>query len=139
MTLVVDASVACKWFIAEAQSDVAELLLHDGTALLAPDLIVPEVCNAARQKLRRNEITADHARTMVDGLLHIVDEVIPSAGLAARAFEIACSIGHPAYDCFYIALAEQCGTRLVTADRRLLVRMSGTHWAGLLVGLGESG
>ena len=45
MTLVVDASVACKWFIAEAASDAAEALVAGGQMLLAPDLIVPEVCN----------------------------------------------------------------------------------------------
>lgn len=126
MTLVVDASVACKWFIAEPQSDLAETLLHDGTALLAPDLIVPEVCNVACLKLRRGEITADQARTMIEGLRDILDEVIASA------------VGHPAYDCFYIALAEQCGSQLVTAERRLLTRMSGTDWARLLVSLEES-
>lgn len=138
MTLVVDASVACKWFIAEPQSDLAETLLHDGTALLAPDLIVPEVCNVACLKLRRGEITADQARTMIEGRCDILDEVIATTTLAARAFEIASAVGHPAYDCFYIALAEQCGSQLVTAERRLLTRMSGTDWARLLVSLEES-
>ena len=58
MTLVVDASVACKWFVAESGSDAAAALLAGDQMLLAPDLIVPEVCNAAWSKLRRGEIGA---------------------------------------------------------------------------------
>ena len=45
MTPVIDASVACKWFIAEAGSDAAEALVAGGQMLLAPNLIAPEVCN----------------------------------------------------------------------------------------------
>jgi hypothetical protein len=43
VTLVTDASVACTWFIGEAHSDRAEELLAGDPALIAPDLIVPEV------------------------------------------------------------------------------------------------
>jgi predicted nucleic acid-binding protein len=47
MILVVDASVACKWFVEEDGSQAAEALLDSGSTLLAPDLLVPEVCNVA--------------------------------------------------------------------------------------------
>ncbi len=137
MTLVIDASVACKWFIAELQSDSAEELLRGGDVLIAPDLVVPEVCNVAWLKLRRGEITSDQASAMVDGLPELLDEVVSSAPLAARALAIAAAIEHPAYDCFYLALAELRDTRLVTADRKLRSRLVATPWAGLLVGLGD--
>jgi hypothetical protein len=58
VTLVTDASVACTWFIGEAHSDRAEELLAGDPALIAPDLIVPEVCNVAWLKLRRGEISS---------------------------------------------------------------------------------
>ena len=60
----------------------------------------------------------------------------PMAPLAARAFEIARSIAHPPCDCFYLALAEHRGARLVTAERKFLARMAATPWAPLLIGLG---
>ena len=138
MTLVVDASVACKWFIAEADADAAEALFSGDEALVAPDLIVPEVCNVACLKLRRGEILAAHAASMVDGLPDMFDELVPSAQLAARAFAIASALAHPAYDCFYLALAERRGSRLVTADRRLIARLAATQWAGLVVALGTA-
>ena len=47
MTLVVDASVAIKWFVEESRSDAARAVLTSGESLVAPDLVVPEACNAA--------------------------------------------------------------------------------------------
>ena len=52
MTLVVDASVACRWFVEEEGSVQAEALLTGDEGLVAPDLIIAEVCNAAWRKLR---------------------------------------------------------------------------------------
>ena len=53
MTLVVDASVALKWFVDEDGSDRAVALLDGDEPLIAPDLVVAEVCNAAWKSLRR--------------------------------------------------------------------------------------
>lgn len=134
--LVVDASVACKWFVAEPQAEAAARLLEDGSGLIAPDLIVPEVCNIARLKARRGEISALHGAAILSGLPQLLDELVPSATLARRAFAIASDIGHPAYDCFYLALAEARDTRLITADLRLISRLAGTAWVPLAVALG---
>ncbi len=111
MALVIDASVACTWFITETHSDQAEKLLVGDEALIAPDLIVPEVCDVAWLKLRRSEITQGQATAMVEGSPELLDEVLPSTPLAARALAIASAIEHPAYDCFYLALAELRDTR----------------------------
>jgi predicted nucleic acid-binding protein len=137
MILVVDAGVACKWFATEVGSDAAEVLLSAGHSLLAPDLIVPEVCDIAWLKLRRGEVTAAQAAAMVENLPGMFDALLPGASLAPRALEIAARLGHPAYACFYLALAERRDTRLVTADRRLVAALGGTEWARLAVGLGD--
>lgn len=103
MTLVVDASVACKWFVAEFNTGAAGALVASGQMLLAPDLIALEVCNVAWLKLRRGEITAEQAAAMVNGLPDLLDELVPSVQLA-RSPEIAMTVSHPAYGCSYIAL-----------------------------------
>ena len=54
---------------------------------------------------------------------------MPGVGLAARSFAIAEALGHPVYDCCYLALAELRQTKLVTADKRLLDRLVETSWA----------
>jgi predicted nucleic acid-binding protein len=58
------------------------------------------------------------------------------APLAARALAIPTVSVHPAYVCFYRALAERLGTRMATADRRRLFRLAATPFAGLVLGLG---
>ena len=48
MSLVVDASVALKWFLTEEpQAAQALAIVQDGTTLIAPDFLIAEVCNAA--------------------------------------------------------------------------------------------
>ncbi len=137
MTLVVDASVACKWFVTESGSAAAEALLAGDRMLLAPDLIVPEVCNAAWSKLRRGEIAPEQATAMVAGLPDLLNELAPSAPLSDRALTIANALAHPAHDCFYLALAELRGAQMVTDDRRLLARLATTPWARMVVKLGS--
>lgn len=131
MNLVVDASVACKWFIADAGSQAAEALFAPEHVFFAPDLIVAEVCNLAATKLRRGEIAAEQASGMVDRIGDFFDEIVPSAALARRAFAMANELAHPVYDCFYLALAEMRNARLVTADERFLERLSLTPWKSL--------
>lgn len=129
MTLVVDASVACKWLVEEAGSTEAAKLLAGNEELIAPDLVIPEVCNALRSKLRAGQIAAALALELVEGIAGFFDALVPSTRLAARSFAIAETLDQPVYDCFYLALAEHADTRLVTADARLLRRLAGTTWA----------
>ena len=68
MTLIVDASVAIKWFIDEPGSEVARRLWRDEPDLLAPDLLVPEVCNAAWRKVRLGESHPVQAEQIADRL-----------------------------------------------------------------------
>ena len=66
MKLVVDASVAVKWFVDEAGADRAAAL--QGESVCAPDLIFAEVGNAL-WKLQRKKVLsgADYSKA-VDGL-----------------------------------------------------------------------
>jgi len=137
MNLIVDASVACKWFVAETGSEAAERLLSADHVFLAPDLIVPEICNLAATKLRRGEIAAEQAAAMVERIGDFFDAILPSIELSRRAFAMASELGHPAYDCFYLALAEMRDARLVTADERFIVRLNGTQWSPLIVALSD--
>lgn len=139
MTLVVDASVACKWFIAENDSTVAEALLASGEALAAPDLILAEVGNVLWKKLRSGEVDPDQARAAIDSMAGFFDSLVASASLAARSLEIARAVDHPIYDCFYLALAETLAAPLLTADARFLERVAGKTWERRIMGLSDWG
>jgi predicted nucleic acid-binding protein len=84
MALIVDASVAIKWFIDEPGSDVARRLWRDEPDLLAPDLIVAQVCNAAWRKVRLGQSNSAQAKAIAARLHRGVLQLRSSAPLASR-------------------------------------------------------
>jgi predicted nucleic acid-binding protein len=128
--LVVDASVAVKWFFAKEKLAAEALaLLRENPRLVAPELIVAEGCNAAWKWLRLGRITAADLTDIAIRLPRYFAELAGMAALAPRAAAIAAELDHPVYDCFYLALAEARHFPLVTADARLLSRLTASRWA----------
>ncbi len=132
MTLVVDASVALKWFVAEEGTAQARAVLSGQEALIAPDLLIAEVCNGAWRLARLGVLGGEGYETIASEIGGLFDRIWALAPLAPRAAVIARAIDHPVYDCFYVALAEREAGRLVTADRRLVERLDGTEWQALI-------
>ena len=120
---VVDASVALKWVIAEAGHDAALRLRT--TMLSAPDILLPECGSALWAKVRRGEIEEDVAIMALAALSEAPIVLSPMPGVTADAFRLALLLGHPIYDCLYLALALQTRTPLVTADRRFAAVVRG--------------
>jgi predicted nucleic acid-binding protein len=132
MALIVDASVAIKWFVDEPGSNSARQLWRDEARLLAPDLIVPEVCNTIWRKVRIGQAAPAQAQEVVVRMQQGVLEFRPTLPLAARAMAVSLALDHPAYDCFYLALAEREQSVVVTADERLISRLSRTLYGPLM-------
>ena len=132
MTLVVDASVAIRWFFELDGSDRAERILRTEQPLIAPDLIIAEITNAAWKFVTFDNVPVDAAIAILREVTKPFDEFVPSAELKDRALAIALELSHAAYDCFYLALAEIRRTRVVTADERLVRRCERTRFAGLM-------
>lgn len=120
---VVDASVAVKWVVAEDGSNEAARLL-DGRSLLAPELILPECANILWKKATRGEITEGEAAIAADLLARLEVELIGHRALMPAALGLALELGHPAYDCAYLALALDRGVPMVTADGRFVRAVS---------------
>ncbi len=131
MSVVVDASVAVKWFVEEPLWQQATWLVERREPLYAPDLIFAEVTNAAWKMVRRNHIDRAQASTMVAAVGDPLSRVFPSSRLRDRALQIALALDHPAYDCLYLACAELAGAVLVTADERLCTAVADGPYAGL--------
>jgi predicted nucleic acid-binding protein len=134
--VVVDASVAAKWFLPEIHSDAAARLLDPAIALYAPDLIVPELGNILWKKVRRDELTGDEAREILRAFLSVPVEVRPSSVLLTAAFELAVELDRSVYDSLYLALAVAEDCAMITADARfhsvLAASSLATHvrWVG---------
>src|SRR6266496_2181577 len=122
MTVVVDASVAVRWLFPVVKDKTADEIVRPREQLIAPDLILVEITNAAWKFVAFESLDADAAQSIIVEAASGFDEIVPSLGLKDRALEIAIELRHPAYDCFYLALAEQRDCQLVSADGRLLTR-----------------
>jgi len=139
VTLIIDASVALKWFMEEQGSNIARSILDQDESLAAPDLIIVETCNGAWKAARQQLMTAAQADTMAQQLPRLFDALHPAAPLASTALAIARRLDHPVYDCFYLALAVAREATMVTADKRLVARVRGTPWDGRVKALADFG
>jgi predicted nucleic acid-binding protein len=135
---VVDASVAIKWFVEEPDStEAAGLLRHP---LAAPDLLAPECANILWKKVARAELSLDEAEVIALALEKAAIALHPTRTRLGPAVKLACELDCTAYDCFYLALAQELQQPLVTADLRLVSRARadrGARFATLLVPLNE--
>lgn len=132
MSLVVDASVAVQWFFQLAGTDRANAILRSGEPMIAPDLAIVEIANAAWKAATFDNSPADAAKAVVREATRFFSELVPSIALKDHALAIALELRHPVYDCFYLALAQARGITLVTADDRLLRCCARTPFAPLL-------
>ncbi len=142
MTIIVDASLAYKWFVEESGSDAAYAVLvqHIGQ-ILVPDTFLVEVSAALVRDANMQKQSAIGRRKSLERFLGLVDDQsirsvrIDTAQLAAAA-NLAIGLGHPLKDCIYLALAMDLGCALLTCDARFAAKARGV-WADVRV-LGDA-
>lgn len=129
MTVVVDASVAFKWFFrGEINAAEALAIAEAGEPIIAPDLVIAEVCNAAWRSARLGRIATTDLADIALVLPRFLADLIPLVTLVQGAVRIAAELDHPVYDCFYLAAAEQRRLPLITADKRLIEKVESNRW-----------
>ena len=117
MRLVIDASVAIKWFLSEELQREALALLEQDHHFIAPDLLMAEVGNILWKRIRRGEMEPMEAAQVLKGLRELDLEVHAIADLVEAALEIGNQSDTTVYDGIYMALAVQTDSILLTADR----------------------
>lgn len=128
MKIVVDTSVAVKWFVNEVGREHARLFLKSPFACVAPELTLSEVANAIQRKVRLGEITLEQAEDVIEMLPRDYDDLVLSETVLRRAFDFSRQLDHSVYDCLYLAVAmRENDLVLVTDDGKFL---SKAHKAG---------
>lgn len=132
--LVLDASVAAKWFIREDYRDRA-LKLRDAHAkgdlyITAPDLVVYEIINALRFNPELSEMDIKRAVTSLFQLyMELHQPTIELIEITiANAFKYSISI----YDATYLSLAELQNCPAITADEEFYEKTSSNKHMMLL-------
>jgi predicted nucleic acid-binding protein len=134
---ILDASVAVKWVVDEADSEAAAALLGDGLQWIAPRLMLVEAAATLRRKAASREIRTSSAaaslRTLLDATRSGAVRLAEDEQLVDVALILALELGHKVPDCVYLALAEREGGALCTADRTLadIARKRGVEVLGV--------
>lgn len=136
-TLVIDASVAIKWFLPERYSINAIRLLDAGYELVAPDLVFPECGNVLWKKWLRQELEPDVIPVLLADLCRMNLRIVPTYSLTDEASRIAVTWRRSFYDSIYLALAVVCNGRMVTADEKLCNALKDTPMVERVVMVGD--
>lgn len=136
MTLVVDASVAIKWFVPEVLAENAARLLDGRHRLAAPDFLLVEVANIIWKKARLGEILPGDGDAALAELNDGPIEFVETRPLLGPALRLARELDHPVDDCIYLAAAGLLSAVAITANRRFFDRTRGATVADRLQWLG---
>jgi predicted nucleic acid-binding protein len=124
--VVVDASVAVKWFLPGKEESlvsqaVALLDAYDDQQVrfIVPDLFYVETASAVWKAVRTGRVSRSFGDQALGLLVQREFPTVPALKLLDRAFEIAADYGRTVYDSLYVALAVQTSAQLITADERL--------------------
>ena len=126
---VVDASVLVKWFLYQQDADrdralaLRELHISGRSTIFIPHLALLEVLNAVRFSPKAKEEDGEMALEALQDL-HL--ETKPTEfDLMRKANAIAWAYKITIYDALYVALAEQVGYPLITADEAMTRKLTG--------------
>ena len=131
--VVIDASVAVKWFLPEPHAHAARRVLKGRRSLLAPDLIWAEVGNVLWKRVQRAEITREAAWRILQDFKRFPLQTFSAKALLEPAWALAVQCRMSVYDGLYLALAVSRNCKLVTADRSLLHAVESTSIASAVV------
>ena len=115
--IVVDASVAVKWFLAEERSDKARELRGAGVDLIAPSSIIFEIYHAMWDAAQKGRVPGTLPFEAAPLIPTPFNRLIPMEHLFHVAAMLASELDHPIYDCAYLALAQSEDIEIITADR----------------------
>lgn len=121
--IVVDTNIICYLFLSSEKSIMAEQALHKDNEWAAPILWRSEFRNVLTLYMRKNIINIEQAQQIMSNALKLLkgrEYDVPSVEVLKLASISKCS----AYDCEFIAIANDLNAPLVTVDKQLLREFS---------------
>lgn len=121
-SIVLDSSVVMKWFrkseaLREQALQLRQAYLDGSLALYVPDLLIYEIANVLRYKPDMNPTKVQQALHSLFEMGIRIERITPE--VIGRAIAIAYSYDVTVYDAAFVALAENVGAALITADQKL--------------------
>ncbi len=117
--IVVDSNVICYYSIPGSKTALADRLRSQDSQWCVPPLWRSEFRNVLLGQIRGGAMDLSFALELValtEAMLRESEFAVDSRAILERAVESGCT----AYDCEYVALAEDLDVRLVTGDKQIL-------------------
>lgn len=117
--IVVDTNIIAYLLLSGERSTQAESAYHKDSEWTAPLLWRSEFRNVLANVLRKNVVSLGDAVAIMDTAMRILEGreyEVPSFSVLALLTKSACS----AYDCEFVALAQELKVPLITVDHQIL-------------------
>jgi predicted nucleic acid-binding protein len=143
LVIVIDASLAVKWYLDEPWSDEAEDIFSKyGGEIIVPDAFVAEVIGTFVRRANIDKALRRESVDLIRQFIALFDAGLISAQrldppAIARAATLALDLGHPLKDCHYLALAMERDCDLITCDARFAAKAKGVWERVRLLGDGS--
>jgi predicted nucleic acid-binding protein len=124
--LLIGSCVCVKWVVHEQHSEKAIDLLESDFDLIAPDIVLIEAANALWKNVRRGLLTAEQAQARLADLPGFFNRLLPSSDFVGEALTLGLATQLPIYDCVYVVASRRTGAKLITADTKLVAKLTDT-------------
>lgn len=123
ISVVLDSSVIVKWFLSGEPEGERALAIRERVVRGSIDALAPthgrlEVCDALRKAARQGRFRIDDLAAAARAVVAF-DIWVDDGPLLERGAELATELEVSVYDAVFLALAEQRGAPLLTADAQL--------------------
>lgn len=117
--VVIDASVAVKWFLPEDRTGEALRYREGSNELFAPSHLLLEVFHAVWRQARAGALPFHEVSAAALILKGTFSSLVPVHELFEPASALSAGLPFPIYDCLYLALGQREDAEVVTADERM--------------------
>lgn len=122
---VVDTSALIRLFVpdgplADGFEDFLRGVERGLNVAIAPELLLAEAANVLNKKRIAGELNSDESDRLLSDLISVPIRLFPHQPIILSAFKLARDHNLTVYDTLYLALAEDHGAVLFSADRKML-------------------
>jgi predicted nucleic acid-binding protein len=135
--LVIDATIAAKWYLPEFDSTLAERLFEVNAEFHAPILLETEFASIFWKHSVAQTTSINVWRIAQAQLNRAIPNWHSDVQLHDHALELAIVHKHHIFDCIYLALAIKIDGIVITADKQFLARFEKSTHAKRVIAIND--